>query len=80
MARGMICRPAWPGGCGAGPSGVLAGAVSSVSAGQLEWQNGRTGRVGWQRAGLCVTGQCGAGLVWLRLVCRCRCRGAGWWR
>ena len=36
---------------------VLVNTVSSVSTGQLKWQNDRTGRVSWQRADLRVTGQ-----------------------
>jgi hypothetical protein len=35
---------------------VLVDAVSSVSTGQLEWQDDRTGRVSWQRADLHVAG------------------------
>jgi hypothetical protein len=36
---------------------VLVDAVSSVSMGQLKWQNDRRGQVSWQRADLRVTGQ-----------------------
>jgi len=53
----MICQSTQPGDCLADLSIVLVDAVSSVSTGQLNWQNDRTGRVSWQPADLRVTGQ-----------------------